>query len=130
MGAANAADTAGYPNVVLAAARAFIEEHLDDPDLTPPTVAGALHVSVRTLHRTFSDADDSVMAYVRRQRLRRARAHLLQPRARVAEVAARWQFSDTSHFIRQFKTIYGVTPAAFVREERRLAGGKAQEKDY
>lgn len=129
MGAANAADIAGYPNIALAAARAFIDERLDDPDLAPPAIAGALHVSVRTLHRTFSDADDSVMAYVRRERLRRARAHLLQPRARVAEVAAHWQFSNTSHFIRQFKTVYGVTPAAFVREERRLADGKANGKD-
>ncbi|GAA4634314.1 hypothetical protein GCM10023196_075340 [Actinoallomurus vinaceus] len=33
----------------------------------------------------------------------------------VAEVAARWQFADSSHFIRAFKNQYGQTPAEFAR---------------
>ena len=123
VGAASAVDAAGYLNVTLAAARKFIDGHLEDPNLAPQMIARALHMSVRTLHRAFGDADDSVMAYVRRQRLQRARTQLMDPGARVADVAARWQFSDTSHLIRQFKAAYGVTPAAFMREERRLARG-------
>jgi AraC-like DNA-binding protein len=117
MGAAQVAAPTEYANVALAAAQRFIIEHLDDPGLAPPMIARALHLSVRTLHRTFEDAGDSVMAYTRRQRLRRARAALTTPGARVAEVAARWQFSDPSHFIRQFKAAYGSTPAAFIKQE-------------
>lgn len=122
VGAASAADATGYLNVTVAAACKFIDRHLEDPNLAPQVIAQALHMSVRTLHRAFGDADDSVMAYVRRQRLRRARAQILAPGTRVADAAERWHFSDTSHFIRQFKAAYGVTPAAFMRGERRPIG--------
>ncbi|MFD8723524.1 helix-turn-helix domain-containing protein [Streptomyces sp. NPDC059629] len=119
MGTARAAESGEHANVVLAAAHRFIDEHLGDPHLTPAVIARELHLSLRSLHRAFEAADDSVMVYVRRQRLRRARAELLTPGARVADVAARWRFSDTSHFIRHFKAAYGTTPTAFVKEERR-----------
>lgn len=118
MGATSAAEAGGCLNVTLANARRFIDEHLDDPNLAPATVANALHTSVRSLHRAFGEAGDSVMAYVRRQRLQCAQTQLMDPSARVSEVAARWHFSDTSHFIRQFKAAYGVTPAVFIKRER------------
>ncbi|WP_345437286.1 helix-turn-helix domain-containing protein [Actinoallomurus vinaceus] len=53
----------------------------------------------------------------RRRRLERARMELAAPLRRpgVAEVAARWQFADSSHFIRAFKNQYGQTPAEFAR---------------
>ncbi|MEU2426497.1 helix-turn-helix domain-containing protein [Streptomyces sp. NPDC007851] len=125
MGAARAADAGEHSNVVLAAACRFIAEHLDDPNLAPAVIAQGVHLSVRSLHRAFEDADDSVMVYVRRQRLRRARIDLMAPGERVADVAARWRFSDTSHFIRHFKAAYGITPAAFIKERGRLGGGTA-----
>ena len=121
MGAARAVDAVGYFNVTVAAARRFIDEHLDDPNLAPPMVAGALHMSVRTLYRAFEDADEPIMAYVRRQRLRRARTELTAHAVQVSDVAARWQFSDTSHFIRHFKAAYGMTPAAYMKEQRTIA---------
>jgi len=31
----------------------------------------------------------------------------------LSELAARWQFADTSHFIRAFKRQYGQTPAKY-----------------
>jgi AraC family transcriptional activator of tynA and feaB len=34
---------------------------------------------------------------------------------RVVEVAARWQFSNSSHFIRNFKAAYGISPASYAR---------------
>jgi AraC-like DNA-binding protein len=119
MGAASAADAENYLSVTAVTARRFIDEHLANPDLAPAAIARAMNISVRTLYRAFGETDESLMAYVRRQRLRRARAQLINPEARVADVAARWQFSDTSHFIRQFKALYGTTPAAYKKGERR-----------
>jgi NAD(P)-dependent dehydrogenase (short-subunit alcohol dehydrogenase family) len=58
--AALAAAASEYSNAALAAARRFVADHLDDPNLAPPMIAQALHLSVRTLHRAFGDADDSV----------------------------------------------------------------------
>ncbi|MEU4888548.1 MULTISPECIES: helix-turn-helix transcriptional regulator [Streptomyces] len=75
--------------------------------------ARELSVSVRTLHRVFAAAGESVGAYIRR-RLEQARLRLLAaPRGRlsVSELAAYWQFADSSHVIRAFKQQYGRTPA-------------------
>jgi AraC-like DNA-binding protein len=57
------------------------------------------------------------MGYLRRRRLQEAHAELVRSggAVRVAELAAKWKFSDSSHFIRQFKEAYGTTPAAYVR---------------
>ncbi|MFJ9893034.1 helix-turn-helix domain-containing protein [Streptomyces sp. NPDC091280] len=129
MGAARSAETGEHSNVVLAAARRFIDERLDDPSLAPGMIAQALHVSPRTLHRAFEDADESVMAYTRRRRLGRARIDLMTPGARVADVAARWSFSDTSHFLRHFKAAYGTTPTAFVKEHREPGVGGVTDRE-
>ncbi|MEU9393623.1 helix-turn-helix domain-containing protein [Streptomyces sp. NPDC048324] len=104
------------PRLARALARAAMDladEHLTDPELSPATLARHLNVSVRTLHRAFTTAEESVSAYVRRRRLERARQELLAPLGRptVSELAARWHFSDSSHFIRAFKKQYGQTPA-------------------
>jgi AraC family transcriptional regulator, positive regulator of tynA and feaB len=98
-------------------ARRFIDRHLRDRDVTPAMLARQLGVSPRTLHRSFSSEGDSVMGYVRRRRLHEARRELVTAgaSARVADVAARWRFADSSHFTRQFRGTYGTTPAAFLR---------------
>ncbi|WP_408990416.1 helix-turn-helix transcriptional regulator [Streptomyces shenzhenensis] len=83
-------------------------------------IAKSLGVSLRTVHRTFSETDESIMAFVRRRRLQWAHDDLLRSgnTAAISEIAARWHFSDASHFIRNFKSLYGVTPAVYVRDSR------------
>jgi len=115
IGVATFQESVVHSSVTLHAARLFIDAHLTDPELSPAMVALNLHISVRTLHRAFSDVGDSVMAYVRRQRLLGAKASLAVPGVRVVEVAARWQFSNSSHFIRNFKAAYGISPASYAR---------------
>ncbi|MFD5573488.1 helix-turn-helix domain-containing protein [Streptomyces cadmiisoli] len=118
-----------HPNAILAAARNFIEKNLDRHDLSPALVARTAGVSVRTLHRFFSDSNDSVMAFTRRRRLQKAHAEMMSQgsAARISEIAARWHFADSSHFIRHFKSFYGATPAAYLRNhsgsDRRDADG-------
>lgn len=109
---------------LVAAARTVVGERLADPDLTPSAVARELAVSVRTLHRAFAETEEPVMTYIRRSRLEQARRDLAAPfdPATVSEVAARWQFSDSSHFIRAFKARYGETPAQFARTRRAIRG--------
>ncbi|MBR7829333.1 helix-turn-helix transcriptional regulator [Actinospica sp. MGRD01-02] len=103
------------------AARDLVESRLTDPDLDPRAIADALHVSVRTLHRAFADQQTSIMEHVRQRRLERARADLLSTTWTVAEVAARWHFHDSSHFIRAHKRRYGETPTALRRRARASA---------
>lgn len=107
-------DDAEFTPALLEAATAYIENRLRvDPDLDPRTIAAALHISVRTLHRLFSEhATSSVMAYVRERRLERARAELVSTGLTVSEIAARWHFTDGSHFVKAYKKRFGETPTA------------------
>lgn len=104
-----------FPALVKAAEECIESRLLADPDLDPRAIADALHVSVRTLHRAFADREASVMELVRQRRLERARADLLSTTCTVAEIAARWHFTDSSHFIRAYKKRYGETPTALRR---------------
>jgi len=99
------------PQSLRAAAVAYADSRLRDPDLTPATIARALNVSVRTLHRAFADGE-TVMAHVRRRRLEGARRELDLPGSpyTVADIAARWQFADPSHFRRAHRGTYGHPP--------------------
>ncbi|MFD5065101.1 helix-turn-helix transcriptional regulator [Streptomyces sp. NPDC058394] len=98
-------------------AREVIERSIEDPDISPALIASTLGISVRTLHRSFSTSNESVMSLVRRRRMQKAHEDLVQSDdiAKVSEIAARWLFSDASHFIRNFKSIYGATPAAYLK---------------
>jgi AraC-like DNA-binding protein len=57
------------------------------------------------------------MAFARRRRLQKAHGELMKlgSTASISEIAARWHFADSSHFIRHFKSFYGTTPAAYLR---------------
>lgn len=111
------------PRLAPALARAAMEiadARLADPELSPVSLARQLNVSVRTLYRAFAAAGEPAAAYIRRRRLERARLDLASRRCQpgIAELAARWQFADGSHFIRAFKKQYGQTPAEFARATR------------
>jgi AraC-like DNA-binding protein len=108
-------DDPPFSPALVRAATEYVERRLTDPDLDPGAIAAALHVSVRTLHRAFAQEATSVMGHVRERRLDRARAELLSTSLTVSELAARWHFTDSSHFIRTFRTRYGATPNAVRR---------------
>jgi AraC-like DNA-binding protein len=99
------------------AAKDLADARLTDAELSPATVAAHLHVSVRTLQRAFASLDESFSAYIRRRRLEEAAQTLTATGSRltVSEAAARWHFTDSSHFIRAFKKQYQATPAQFAR---------------
>jgi AraC-like DNA-binding protein len=89
-----------------------IRANLADPLLSPTRIADALHVSRRTLYTALSPDQEGVAAEIRRQRLDRARAMLLDPSQRrsVAEVAAAVGLPNAAHFSRIFRARYGHSP--------------------
>lgn len=99
------------------AAKELAESRLADPDLSAAMLARELNVSVRTLQRAFTAAGETVISYIRQRRLEEARLALTAPSGRlsVSELAAHWQFADSSHFIRTFKKHYGRTPTEYAR---------------
>ncbi|MEU7384702.1 MULTISPECIES: helix-turn-helix domain-containing protein [unclassified Streptomyces] len=92
---------------------AFIQQHLGDPDLSPGAVAAAHHISLRSLHRLFQDHGQTVAAYIRHQRLERARQDLTDPALAtrpVNAIAANRGFPHPETFSRAFRAAYGLTP--------------------
>ncbi|GHB63030.1 transcriptional regulator [Streptomyces umbrinus] len=102
------------------AAKDLANSQLADPELSPPMLARELNVSVRTLQRAFATTGESATSYIRHRRLEEARLALTTSSGRlsVSELAAHWQFADSSHFIRAFKKRYGQTPTEYARSTR------------
>jgi AraC family transcriptional regulator, positive regulator of tynA and feaB len=105
--------------------RRYIEVHLQEPGLTPPGIAAAHAISVRTLHEAFERTGESVGALVRRRRLERCYADLATPSDdTVSDIARRWGFRDSSYFSRAFRRHYGIAPRELQSENGRAAGAR------
>lgn len=100
-------------HVLRARIGAFIDHNLGDPGLRPAVIATYHHISVRTLHQLFRGQPETVSALIRRRRLERCKADLLNPQLRhhtIGEISARWGFRHPAHFNRAFRTAYGTPP--------------------
>ncbi|MFJ1967448.1 AraC family transcriptional regulator [Streptomyces sp. NPDC087903] len=109
--------------------RAFIRQNLHDPELSPPVIAAAHHISVSYLHRIFQQQSggETVAATIRRQRLEGAGRDLADSSLRttpIYAVAARWGFVHAAAFTRAFRTAYGLSP-----REYRLQASAERERE-
>jgi AraC-like DNA-binding protein len=98
----------------LAAVKRYIDEHLADPTLTPASVAAALGISARQLHRLFEPNNISFSRYVSRQRLLRCRdaiAGATGTGRSVLDIAFGWGFNSMATFYRAFVSEFGSPPA-------------------
>ena len=98
----------------LARIKAFIDQHLDDSELTLAKIAEASGISLRYLHWLFQSTGETVTRYIQRLRLANCRRDLESPLlkgCRIADIAQTWGFSDPMHFSRVFKEMYGVRPS-------------------
>lgn len=93
--------------------KAFIRQHLHDSDLNPGAIAAAHHISVSYLHRLFQADGVPVSAWIREQRLERARREPADPALHavpVHQIAVRWGFTHHAAFTRAFHAAYGTPP--------------------
>lgn len=93
---------------------AHVDDNLGDRDLSPAAVAAAHHISIRYLHKLFSDHGSTVGRWIQHRRLEEARRELARPgrgTTGVAAVAARWGFAGAAHFSRSFRQAYGMSPS-------------------
>nr|WP_308290453.1 helix-turn-helix domain-containing protein [Streptomyces meridianus] len=93
--------------------KAFVQQNLHDPALSPSTVAAAHHISLSYLHRIFHEDGVTVAAWIRTRRLERichdlANVDLLA--VPIHAVAARWGFPRPAEFSRAFRAAYGIAP--------------------
>ena len=96
----------------------FVQRHLSDPELSPPMIASAHHISVSYLHRLFQGRGTTIAASIRARRLEQIRRDLADPTlldVPVHRIAARWGFPDHATFSRAFRHAYSVAPGAYRR---------------
>jgi len=94
--------------------RAFemIEKSAATTDLDLSQVARAVNLSTSRLRHLFTlQTGISPMHYAKAVRLQRARSLMLQSFLTVKEVTTQSGFSDVSHFVREYKRVFGETPS-------------------
>jgi len=94
-----------------------IKDGFSDPDFGPREVAVAARVSLRDVHKLFTERGTTCSEFIYSLRLRHA-AHLLQRRALLrtgkplSEIAYACGFRDYAHFGRRFRNRFGCPPGA------------------
>jgi AraC-like DNA-binding protein len=94
-------------------ALSYVDEHLQDLDLTPAAVAASQFVSVRSLQAMFARHGLTPGGWIRQRRLEMCRRDLIATSARsrtITEIANSWGFLNSAHFSHAFKDTYGISP--------------------
>ena len=96
--------------------RRYIDQNLQDPRLSPRSIAHAQAMSLRALHGLFEETGTSVGGLIRQGRLARCLEDLVSPSAgTITEISYRWGFSDSAYFASVFKRAFGMPPGAIRR---------------
>lgn len=114
--AGHSAPPESYRTVLILRINDFIQRHLSDPRLGPQMVAAANQISIRQLHKLFSNQDHTVAEWIRLRRLEACLRDLADPLLQEAPVYAigiRYGFSSAAHFSRVFRGHFGVTPQEY-----------------
>lgn len=96
--------------------KSYVQARLDDPELSPASIAAAAGVTPRYLHRLFEAEDESIGRWIWSARLERCRRDLVDPAQAgrsVTDIAFAWGFNDLAHFSRSFRARYGCSPRAY-----------------
>jgi AraC-like DNA-binding protein len=114
----------GRSATLLAYAKRFIERNMSNEQLDIEAVAKAMGTSTRYIARLFASEGTTIMRYLWRLRLERAKGILTDPESplRINEIAWQCGFASAAHFSRMFKKAFGVNP----KEARRLASIEAK----
>jgi AraC family transcriptional activator of tynA and feaB len=102
----------------LMAVRMAIEARLQDPSLTPSTIAAAAGITVRYANLLLAPQGTSLSRLMLSRRLDRCRKTLgdsSQAHRTISDIAYGWGFSDMTHFSRTFKAAFGMLPSAYRR---------------
>ena len=92
----------------------FVDQHLDDPELSIGQVAAELKISRATLFRKIkSRTGVSPSTYICQRKLMLARLLLKQSDLQVNDIAYTLGFNSPSYFTRKFRDHYNMSPSQF-----------------
>lgn len=90
----------------------YVTENLGSSELSVDSIAGALGLSRRYVHKLFDGDGPTLMQWVMERRLQAARSELQQRHGRsITEVAYACGFNSLSHFSRAYKQRFGTSPS-------------------
>jgi len=103
---------------------AYCQQNLDDPELSPRSVAEHFGISVRTLHLRFQKIEQTFGRWLLEARLDGCSKALRDPYQRtrnISEIAYSRGFNDLSHFNRVFRARFNMTPGQWRHELTKLS---------
>jgi AraC family transcriptional regulator, positive regulator of tynA and feaB len=118
--------TTPYRASTLRRMQEFIEQRLDDEDMSPELVATTHNVSVRYTGKLFEREGISVARWIRMRRLERCRMDLEDPESTgrsISDIAYSHGFGNISSFNRAFRARFGFSPRA-LRNESWITGAE------
>ncbi|WP_406432097.1 AraC family transcriptional regulator [Streptomyces sp. NBC_00631] len=92
---------------------ATVIERLPQGAVSVSELAATHNVAVRTVQRAFAESGETVRSVARRHRLAAARSDLVNTSLPIARIALRWGFCDASHFSRQFRREFSMSPGDY-----------------
>lgn len=99
---------------------AFLEEHIDDGDLSIADVAAAMNMSRSSLFQKCRDKlKMTPLEYLKELRFRKAAEMLQEGSHSISQIAWATGFNDSHYFSRAFKQRFGKTPSEYRNSARR-----------
>lgn len=92
----------------------YIEENLDNPDLSPESLASHFQTSTRNLYRKMKDLGlQPANDFIKEHRITFAAKLLVTTTLTVQEIIYRCGFNNRSHFYKEFDKRHGMTPKEY-----------------
>lgn len=98
----------------------YIDNHIDDTDLSPEQLAAGLQMSLRNLYRKFKELNQPTPNdFIKNHRITYAAKLLLTTSFTVQEIIYRTGFSNRSHFYKEFDKRFGMTPKDYRQSNKK-----------
>lgn len=102
---------------------AVVEAHLEDEEFNVKALASAMAMSHSALYKKVkSISGQSVNAFIRFIRLRKAAGLLIHTDANINEAAAEVGFTSVKYFREQFAKLFGMKPSEYTKKYRKTFG--------
>lgn len=99
--------------------KAYIQEHLDDPDLNRQKIADVIHINPDYMSHLFhKKAGISLVSYINECRMHTAKKLLATTQLSMQQISEKAGYSNCPYFHRQFKKSAGITPQQYRTEHQ------------
>jgi len=100
----------------------YVMEHLGDADLCVDLLIEQFDISANQISRIFRQKTGyGFREYLISQRMLRAKELLMGSDKNIAEISAITGYTNSSYFIKTFKTYYGMTPAQYKKQAENIS---------